>query len=70
MMTRMGITETITSSVYEYVEIAVRLGLDRHLREAISSRIAANRHKLMRDKESVRGLEDFLAEAVRNPPPA
>ena len=70
MMTRMGITETITSSVYEYVEIAVRLGLDRHLREAISSRIAANRHKFMRDKESVRGLEDFLAEAVRNPPPA
>jgi predicted O-linked N-acetylglucosamine transferase (SPINDLY family) len=70
MMALMGIAETTANSVGEYVEIAVRLGMDPGFRQTVSGRIAAHLPKLFHDRESVRGLEDFLAAAVRNPLPA
>lgn len=61
----MGITETTARTGADYVEIAARLGPDADWRAKISRRIAANWHKLLRDDESIRGLEVFMTEAVR-----
>jgi len=69
-MAMMEIAETTAKSVGEYVEIAVRLGMDVEFRQAVSDRIAARWPKLLHDRESIRGLENFLAEVVHNPLPA
>jgi protein O-GlcNAc transferase len=61
----MGVTEATARTGADYVEIAARLGRDAGWRAKISGRIAANCHKLLRDDESIRGLEDFMTEAVR-----
>ncbi len=70
MMAMMEIAETTAKSVGEYVEIAVRLGMNVEFRQAISDRIAAQWPKLLHDRESIRGLENFLAQVVQNPLPA
>ncbi|NWF76288.1 MAG: tetratricopeptide repeat protein [Nitrospirae bacterium] len=62
----MGLTETIASSVGEYVEVAVRLGKDKKWRQQISEKVNANKNRLYRDKECIKALEDFLENAVKN----
>jgi predicted O-linked N-acetylglucosamine transferase (SPINDLY family) len=59
------VTDTIAATVDDYVAIATRLGQDAQLRQAISSRMAENRHRLYGDRTPVRALEDFLEGAVR-----
>ena len=56
----MGIEDTIATSVEEYIAIAVGLANDAQWREDISSRISRNKHKIYRDRESIKGLEQFL----------
>ncbi len=61
----MGLTETIASSLDEYVEIAVRLGRDVEWRKQISKKIEVNKHRLYNDKKCIEALEDFLENAVK-----
>jgi protein O-GlcNAc transferase len=61
----MGVTEAIFETVDDYVAAAVRLGRDADRRAALSSMIAANKHKLYRDRTAIAALEDFLERAVR-----
>jgi predicted O-linked N-acetylglucosamine transferase (SPINDLY family) len=61
----MGITETIAQSVEEYVFIAARLASNLAERQALSTRIKDNQHKVYRDRACVSALEDFLERAVR-----
>ncbi|MCE1226839.1 MAG: tetratricopeptide repeat protein [Geobacteraceae bacterium] len=67
----MGVEDTIASSVDEYVAIAVRLAKDKAMYDEVSAKIAANKHRIYGDRESVFALEDFLerscsmAESVR-----
>ncbi|MCP4615030.1 MAG: tetratricopeptide repeat protein [Bradyrhizobium sp.] len=63
----MDVPQTTARSVDEYVAIASALGRDSTRRSEISSRIAANKHRVYRDLECIAGLEAFLEQAVRKP---
>ena len=65
ILTMLGLTETIASSVDDYVNIAARLGRDPEWRRHISEKITANKHRIYRDKTCIAALEDFLERAVR-----
>jgi len=61
----MGAGETTAHSVDELVSIASALGRDATLRGEVSSRIAANKHRLYRDPDCIAGLESFLEQVAR-----
>ncbi len=61
----LDITETIAYTEADYIDIAVRLGLDPDWRAEIAQKMAANRYKLFDDLECVRGLEAFYRQVVR-----
>ena len=61
----LDVPETIATTLEDYVAIAVRLGQDAQFRKTISSRMAANRDKVYRDRAPVAALEDLLERAVR-----
>lgn len=60
----LGVTETIVSDENEYIEIAVRLGLDRSWRQKIKDKVKMNKHRIFEDRECIAGLEKFFLEAV------
>jgi predicted O-linked N-acetylglucosamine transferase (SPINDLY family) len=60
-----GVTETIAQDPDAYIDIAVRLCKDRAWRDYISQKIAQNKHKAYRDKECIRGLENFIQDTIR-----
>jgi protein O-GlcNAc transferase len=64
-LTMLGVTDTIAKSEAEYIEIAVRLGLDSEWRQEISQRMGDRHHYLYEDTECVRGLEDFYQRVVQ-----
>lgn len=61
----LGVTDTIAPSEAEYVQVAVRLGQDRGLRQQIAQRILAAHDKLYGDRTCVRALETFFEQAIR-----
>ncbi len=61
----MGIPETIAGGVDDFVAIAVRLANNPDERQALSRRIAGNKHRLYRDRACITALEDFLERSVR-----
>jgi predicted O-linked N-acetylglucosamine transferase (SPINDLY family) len=63
----MGVTETVASSLSDYVEIAVRLANDVAWRNTIRQKVSDRRHLLYADSTPVRALEDWLDEIVRRP---
>jgi protein O-GlcNAc transferase len=65
ILTRIGVTETIASSVDDYVSIAVRLARDSAWRTELKQRIADNKHRVYRDSGAIAALEDFLCRAAR-----
>ena len=64
MLQMIGVTETIAETEEEYIEIAVRLGLDHEWRQAVRDKMTANKHRLFNDKECIEGLETFFQEAI------
>jgi predicted O-linked N-acetylglucosamine transferase (SPINDLY family) len=58
------VTETIATNETEYIEIAVRLGLDHEWRQEIRDKIATNQHRLFDDRECIVALEAFFEEAI------
>lgn len=62
----MGITETIAKDEAEYVEIAVRLGLDADLRQNMVQKIFERHSWLYDDKACVTALESFYKKVVQN----
>jgi protein O-GlcNAc transferase len=65
ILTMMGMTETIASTLDEYIELAVRLGLNSEWRKQISEKIAANKQRVYRDRACITALEDFLIAVVK-----
>jgi predicted O-linked N-acetylglucosamine transferase (SPINDLY family) len=61
----MGVTETIADTLDAYVATAARLARDPAWRKAIGAKIAANQHRLYRDRAPITALEDFLDKAAR-----
>ena len=66
----MGIPETIAADMDEYVAIAVRLGLDPNWRRDLSTRMAADKHRVYEDGDCIRDLEDFLERTASERPGA
>jgi predicted O-linked N-acetylglucosamine transferase (SPINDLY family) len=64
MLKMIDVKETIANSAEEYIQIAVKLGLDQVWREQIRSKMEANKHKLFNDQHCVRALELFFLEAL------
>jgi protein O-GlcNAc transferase len=64
MLTMMGVTETIASLLDDYIALSIRLGADLEWRKQISNKIAANKHRVYRDKACINALEDFLERIV------
>jgi len=61
----LNVPETIATSIDDYVAVAVRLGRDGQLRQAISLRMAESRDKVYCDRAPVTALEDFIERSVR-----
>jgi predicted O-linked N-acetylglucosamine transferase (SPINDLY family) len=61
----LGVTDTIVPSQVEYIEIAVKLGLDSAWRQEISARMKERHKYLYEDKACVAGLEAFYQDVVR-----
>jgi protein O-GlcNAc transferase len=64
ILTQLGVTDTIVRDRAEYVEIAVRLGLDHAWRGSIIERMTAQSASLYGDRRSVAALEDFFQRVV------
>lgn len=62
----MNIHDTIASSREEFVEIAVRLGLDQSWRTMLKEEIASKKKLLYRDPVLAQGLCDFLRKICRS----
>ncbi len=65
ILRRMGVAETLARSLDEYVALAGRLAREREWRESVGARVAANKHRVYRDRSCITALEEFLEEAVR-----
>jgi protein O-GlcNAc transferase len=62
----MDVRATIASTVDEYVSIAALLGRDSARRIELSAELAANKHRVYRDRDCILALEAFLDAAVRD----
>jgi predicted O-linked N-acetylglucosamine transferase (SPINDLY family) len=62
----LGVTETIAKTEAEYIEIAVRLGLDPTWRESIVQQMKERHSYLYEDKTCVAELENFYRHVVRD----
>jgi protein O-GlcNAc transferase len=60
----MGVTDTITATVDQYVSTAVRLAHDESWRMALGNKIAESKARLYRDHSCIRALEEFLVRAA------
>ena len=63
----MGAGETIASNLDDYVSIAVRLARDPAWRSEAGAKVRSNKHRVLRDRACIAGLEDFLEAVARNP---
>jgi protein O-GlcNAc transferase len=61
----LGVTQTIAKDEAEYIEIAVRLGLDKQWRQSIIQQITQNHDRLYDDKTCVEALEAFYQRVVQ-----
>ncbi|MEH1912090.1 O-linked N-acetylglucosamine transferase, SPINDLY family protein [Nostoc sp.] len=60
----LGVTDTIAENEIEYIEIAVKLGLDPVWRRSIAEQMSQNHDRLFDDKACVAGLEAFYIQVV------
>jgi predicted O-linked N-acetylglucosamine transferase (SPINDLY family) len=61
----MGVEETIASTEAEYIEIAVRLGLDQEWRQSIVNKMINQQSVLYDDITPVKALEEFYRRTVQ-----
>lgn len=64
ILCQLGVTETIAQSPREYIEIAVRLGIDRHWCRQVAHRMGHYYKALYGNANGLRGLEAFYRQVV------
>ncbi len=64
----MGVTETVASSLDEYVALAVRLARDSSWQAAVRRRIADRKGSLYRTREPIEALMEFIERELRPSP--
>ncbi|MDF0555519.1 tetratricopeptide repeat protein [Kamptonema sp. UHCC 0994] len=62
----LGVTDTITQNEVEYIDIAVKLGLELEWRREISERMSQRQDYLFDDRVCVAGLENFYQKVTEN----
>jgi predicted O-linked N-acetylglucosamine transferase (SPINDLY family) len=62
----LGVTDTIVQNEAEYIDIAVKLGIDTAWHRQIAERISQNHYRLFDDTVCVEGLESFYKQIVRD----
>jgi predicted O-linked N-acetylglucosamine transferase (SPINDLY family) len=65
ILTRLGVPETIAHSVDDYVAIAARLAQDDAFHDDVVARMAAQKHRLYRDRAPIEALQNLIERAVR-----
>jgi predicted O-linked N-acetylglucosamine transferase (SPINDLY family) len=65
MLKMLGLSETTAKNETEYIEIAVRLGLEPQWRQQIVQYIGKHKDCLFDDNVSVAALEKFYQQVVR-----
>ena len=65
ILRRMGITETITNNVDEFVTTAAQLANHPDDRNELSRKIASGKHRLYSDRACIEALEDFFERTAR-----
>jgi len=65
ILTMLGVPETIAQTVDDYVAVAVRLAQDKAFRDDVVARMAAEKHRLYRDRAPVEALQELIERAVR-----
>ena len=66
---RIGVPETMTDSVDDYVSVAV-LGRDPARRKEIQSRMESQKHRVYRDDSAITALEELRQKAAYGSPAA
>jgi len=61
----LGVTDTIAENEADYIEIAVKLGLDPQWRRNISQQMSERHTNLYEDKTCVKALEQFYEQVVQ-----
>jgi predicted O-linked N-acetylglucosamine transferase (SPINDLY family) len=64
----MGVTETITGTIDDYVSVAIRLARDVPWRMDLKGRISQSKHRIYRDRVCILALEEFLTRVVQHRP--
>ncbi|XWK88156.1 MAG: tetratricopeptide repeat protein [Phormidium sp.] len=67
ILQQLKVTETIAKNEAEYIEIAVKLGCDRQLRDRIVAQMIQNYPYLYSDRTCVTALEEFYQHSIINP---
>jgi predicted O-linked N-acetylglucosamine transferase (SPINDLY family) len=65
ILKRMGMSDLITSTNMEYIELAVRLAQNKPYQNEIRNRLVISRDILYDDLEPIRALEEFLIAKTR-----
>jgi predicted O-linked N-acetylglucosamine transferase (SPINDLY family) len=61
----LGVIDTIARSEAEYIDIAVRLGLNKQWRQDIAQKIQNHHDRLFDDMDCIQGLEAFYIQVVQ-----
>ncbi len=65
ILKKIGIQECIASTLEEYIDLAVHIGIDNEYRKTISNKIAENKYKIFYDMECINALEDFFERVLK-----
>ena len=65
MLKIIGVTDTVAKDEAEYIEIAVRLGLDQEWRQSIINKVKQNQDRVYEDQTCVVALEEFYQRVVQ-----
>jgi protein O-GlcNAc transferase len=61
---KMNMLDCVASSPEQYVELALRFGMDRDYRQSVKEELLAASHVLFEDQNAVREHEDFFERAI------
>lgn len=64
ILQQLGVTETIATTPADYIEIAVKLGIDPEWRSQLVQQMVQQQDQLFGDTASVKGLESFYRQIV------
>jgi protein O-GlcNAc transferase len=65
MLKIINVIETIAQNEHQYIDIAVRLGLDKKFRQKVVQKMKLNKNLLFNDLTCIKALEKFYLEVIQ-----